>query len=529
MLDQDKIRESLDRRVFANNPLNEAKKAKMLETVKRRQANPPRHFRFKPGWSVAALLAAAAVFILLIAHAGSPSHSGQGFSSSASWAYPFVKYKGTTYVTTEEKVSKVGKQIGEVTRSSDRETADESGNFSNNYPKGTRYYAIPGVPVSQAIAVRKKDGTFIKAINSKIWRSQPESFSALLDRLGSYHGVEIQSTEPSKWLAKFPKAETVTEVRTNLGNVNVVVFPRENKDVQIQTVSQKANSYKYKINKRSITSKQPLFFYKEGNLIAATSSKNLNDIFQIENELQKQAIFGKIDWTPSPEFTYHDQQLVGVKGKLGISDWPIYAGKPNKYLWYFIDKNLPADPFKVVGIHKSDGAKTKVFLEYDSHKMVWGFNPALQGGMPTEMVLPDPGIWSLTAFIGGKYYGSIVVNVLPYKPVGGKPITKVVVDKVGSDMNDLKQVKTFTKTNQYALSVFSYVVNNAEDVKGVIDSLKSDYVIELHYDDGTVRKYKLWVGEKGEKSFLLDINGSRKKNEIPANTTKELRQLLLGK
>lgn len=176
----------------------------------------------------------------------------------------------------------------------------------------------------------------------------------------------------------------------------------------------------YKINGRPISAKQPLFFYQVGNLVAATSSQELSGVFRIENRIQKQSIFEKIDWTPSSKFTHDHHQLVGIKGKLGISSWPIYAGKPNKFLWYFIVKSLPAGKVKVVGIRKNDGAKPKVFCVGATDNMTWGISPS--DGTPIEMEPPQPGIWSLTKFIGGQYYGSIVVNILPSDAVSGKSI-----------------------------------------------------------------------------------------------------------
>ncbi|MFC4620173.1 hypothetical protein ACFO4N_15785 [Camelliibacillus cellulosilyticus] len=56
--------------------------------------------------------------------------------TSASWAYPFVKWQGTTYVITNEAVkpNQKGNIIGEVTKYSDQE-GDDTGNFSNTLKK----------------------------------------------------------------------------------------------------------------------------------------------------------------------------------------------------------------------------------------------------------------------------------------------------------------------------------------------------------------------------------------------------------
>lgn len=82
----------------------------------------------------------------------------------ADWAYQFVVNKGKAYVITDERVEQdqVGKRVGKVTAYSDQE-GTYSGNFSNTYPKGTEYYAIQGMNVNEAIAVKIGDGSYVKA------------------------------------------------------------------------------------------------------------------------------------------------------------------------------------------------------------------------------------------------------------------------------------------------------------------------------------------------------------------------------
>ena len=82
-------------------------------------------------------------------------------SQATSWAYPFVVWQDTIYVVGEETVTEVEKEIGQVTKYSDMKSY--GGNFSNAYPKGTKYYSIKGIDTDVAIAVQKEDGVFVKA------------------------------------------------------------------------------------------------------------------------------------------------------------------------------------------------------------------------------------------------------------------------------------------------------------------------------------------------------------------------------
>jgi hypothetical protein len=82
--------------------------------------------------------------------------------SSADWAYSFVVWDGYLYQIGDEYVEDIGEEIGEVTKYSDME-GGYSGNFSNEYEKGTKYYAIKGISTEEAIAIEESDGRFRKA------------------------------------------------------------------------------------------------------------------------------------------------------------------------------------------------------------------------------------------------------------------------------------------------------------------------------------------------------------------------------
>ncbi|BBH23722.1 hypothetical protein Back11_50670 [Paenibacillus baekrokdamisoli] len=85
-------------------------------------------------------------------------------TARASWAYAFVVYKGNSYVIEDTQVDPklIGSKIGKVTSYTDRE-GTYSGNFSNQFPKGTEYYEILDVATTEAIAIKKSSQVFIKA------------------------------------------------------------------------------------------------------------------------------------------------------------------------------------------------------------------------------------------------------------------------------------------------------------------------------------------------------------------------------
>ena len=64
--------------------------------------------------------------------------------SSAEWAYSFVVWDGYVYVLSDEEVNQIGNEIGAVTKYSDIE-GTYSGNFSNTFAKGTKYFSIKDI------------------------------------------------------------------------------------------------------------------------------------------------------------------------------------------------------------------------------------------------------------------------------------------------------------------------------------------------------------------------------------------------
>lgn len=83
-----------------------------------------------------------------------------------SWAYPFVVWSGNVYEVTDKEVidSLIGKRIGEVKTKPNDMTGNYYGNASNYYPKGTEYFEISGISTDTAIAVKKEEGKWVKAV-----------------------------------------------------------------------------------------------------------------------------------------------------------------------------------------------------------------------------------------------------------------------------------------------------------------------------------------------------------------------------
>ncbi|MED4534384.1 hypothetical protein [Metabacillus fastidiosus] len=96
--------------------------------------------------------------------------------SSAKWAYSFVVWDGYTYIISDEYVTEVDKEIGHVTKYSDIE-GTYSGNFSNSYKEGTKYYSIKGISTAEAITIQEGNNKYRKAVrDGKYSEAQADYF-----------------------------------------------------------------------------------------------------------------------------------------------------------------------------------------------------------------------------------------------------------------------------------------------------------------------------------------------------------------
>ncbi|MGE7024500.1 hypothetical protein [Solibacillus cecembensis] len=103
---------------------------------------------------------------------------------ATSWVYLFVVWDDSIYVISEETVTHVDKVIGKVTKYSDMD--QYGGNFSNVYPKGTKYYSIKDVDPKIAIAVQDENGQFVKAIREGEYTYQKEYTEYIYQGLGIF-------------------------------------------------------------------------------------------------------------------------------------------------------------------------------------------------------------------------------------------------------------------------------------------------------------------------------------------------------
>ncbi|MCM3213076.1 hypothetical protein WKH57_27005 [Niallia taxi] len=80
-----------------------------------------------------------------------------------SLAFPVVKWNNQIYRITNINVDTIKEKIGEIQHSSTEEMMNTPDNYSSYFRKGTTLWAIKGVKISNAIAIKGGDN-YIKAI-----------------------------------------------------------------------------------------------------------------------------------------------------------------------------------------------------------------------------------------------------------------------------------------------------------------------------------------------------------------------------
>ncbi|MGD7022419.1 hypothetical protein ACQCVK_07505 [Rossellomorea vietnamensis] len=89
---------------------------------------------------------------------------------ATSWAFSFVVWNDYVYVMTDEIVTDIEKEIGEVTAYSDME--ELPGSFSNEFSVGTKYFSITNISTEEAIAVEVQSGTYQKALRENKYKER---------------------------------------------------------------------------------------------------------------------------------------------------------------------------------------------------------------------------------------------------------------------------------------------------------------------------------------------------------------------
>ncbi|MFX3633758.1 MAG: DUF4871 domain-containing protein [Candidatus Pristimantibacillus sp.] len=132
-------------------------------------------------------------------------------------------------------------------------------------------------------------------------------------------------------------------------------------------------------------------------------------VIELDGELYGDAILEakEPDWEISPEFTADTYELQGIENKLGILNPGFIANQVNKYMWFLWGGEELKGAFRVVAVKQGSNELLEIF----SVKHLGGVSKDTAKRIPSGMSLPEPGLWRLMAYVDGKLFGNIIVEV----------------------------------------------------------------------------------------------------------------------
>lgn len=76
------------------------------------------------------------------------------------------------------------------------------------------------------------------------------------------------------------------------------------------------------------------------------------------------------------------------------------------------------------------------------------------------------------------------------------------------------------------LDIFNNAISNAVKRAGIVDIVEPEFDLEVIYTDGNKQGYHLWVGGKGQKSTLMNVNDTNTVYSISEEITNQLVDLV---
>ncbi|WP_153731081.1 hypothetical protein [Sporosarcina obsidiansis] len=137
--------------------------------------------------------------------------------------------------------------------------------------------------------------------------------------------------------------------------------------------------------------------------------------------------------------------------------------------------------------------------------------------------------------------GRYVVNGYAEFTVDGEEVLRKIEANVGfSVKGDIAKV-SISKSNSFGqvneeffavteeegtLKTLQNTILNAVKQPGIVDMVASDYDMEVVYDDGSTQGYHLWLGEKGQKSTLMQVDDTHTIYTVSEEMTDPLRRIV---
>ena len=126
-----------------------------------------------------------------------------------------------------------------------------------------------------------------------------------------------------------------------------------------------------------------------------------------------------------------------------------------------------------------------------------------------------------------------VIAALTVGLLGGCDTKELVTEDVTEvriaesvDFGRFQEQEVITYDELTDVKVFADMIRNAEQQPGIVNMATPEYDVEVQYQDETVDRYYVWIGELGMPTSIMDVNDTHTVYLVPADVTDELIRLL---
>ncbi|TYQ15093.1 UNVERIFIED_CONTAM: hypothetical protein Cloal_1504 [Acetivibrio alkalicellulosi] len=106
-----------------------------------------------------------------------------------------------------------------------------------------------------------------------------------------------------------------------------------------------------------------------------------------------------------------------------------------------------------------------------------------------------------------------------------KAILKVRVYKV-INFNELKLELIAEYDEKEKIEIFKKAISDASKITGIVNIIDTNFKFEIVYEDERKDSYYLWLGEKGQKGSLMNIEDTDIIYSISENLTDNISKLI---
>ncbi len=119
--------------------------------------------------------------------------------------------------------------------------------------------------------------------------------------------------------------------------------------------------------------------------------------------------------------------------------------------------------------------------------------------------------------------------------IGCRSNSDTSLEYQGISMVEISQSAGFNSVNpdffevnqdEETLLIFADLLKQASRQQGIVDMIEPEYDLNIHFNNGNIQGFHLWVGDSGEISSLMKVDDTHTVYTLSAKITEKLIDLL---